>query len=198
MSSLRHVVQLDVVEPELRGARAGGAARLARMRERLRQEAAGDRGGIVLELLDGAGGHHFAAAHAGAGPEIDDVIRAADGVFVVLDDHQRVAMFRELGQRVEQHAVVARMQADGGLVEHVTHALQVRAELRREPDALRLAARQRRRRAVRAADSRGPTRCRKAMRDLISAMRSRAISASRLLRRSFVDERDGVVDGACA
>jgi hypothetical protein len=40
------------------------------------------------------------------------------------------------------------MQADGRLVEHVAHALQVRAELRREPDALRLAARERRRRAI--------------------------------------------------
>ena len=33
------------------------------------------------------------------------------------------------------------------------------------------------------------------MRDLISAMRSRAISASRLLSRSLLDEADGLVDG---
>ncbi len=51
-------------------------------------------------------------------------------------------------QRVEQDAVVARVQADGRLVEHVAHALQVAAELRREADALRLAARERRRGAV--------------------------------------------------
>ena len=104
--------------------------------------------GFFLQLVDRAGGHDFAAAHAGAGPEIDDVIGAPDGVLVVLDDHQRVAMLRELGQRIEQHLVVARMQADGGLVEHVTHALQVGAELRREPDALRFAARERGRRAI--------------------------------------------------
>src|SRR5215469_18235909 len=35
------------------------------------------------------------------------------------------------------------MQSDGGLVEHVAHALEVGAELRRETDALRLAARER-------------------------------------------------------
>ena len=104
--------------------------------------------GILLELVDRARGHDFAAAHAGAGPEIDDVIGAADGVFVVFDDDQRIAVLRELGQRVEQHLVVARMQADGGLVEHVTHALQVGAELRGKADALRLAARQRGRGAV--------------------------------------------------
>ena len=53
-----------------------------------------------------------------------------------------------LRQRVEQDAVVARVQADRRLVEHVAHALQVAAELRRQADALRLAARQRGRGAV--------------------------------------------------
>ena len=39
------------------------------------------------------------------------------------------------------------MQADRGLVEHIEHAGQARADLRGEPDALALAARQRARRA---------------------------------------------------
>ena len=118
------------------------------MQQRSLEEAAGHRRGILLEILDGAGAHHLAAAHARAGAEIDDVIGAPDGVFVVLDHDQRIAVFGQLGQRIEQHAVVARMQADGGFVEHVAHTLQIGAELRREPDALRLAARQRGRRAV--------------------------------------------------
>ena len=41
-------------------------------------------------------------------------------------------------------AVVALVQADRRLVEHVEHAGQVRADLRRQPDALPFAARQRR------------------------------------------------------
>ena len=44
----------------------------------------------------------------------------------------------------EQLAVVALVQADRRLVEHVQHAGQVRADLRRQPDALPFAARQRR------------------------------------------------------
>jgi hypothetical protein len=44
--------------------------------------------------------------------------------------------------------VVARVQADGRLVEDVADAAQVGAELRGEPDALRLAAGQRGRGAV--------------------------------------------------
>src|SRR5579872_3316399 len=50
----------------------------------------------------------------------------------------------ELGERAEQHLIVAGMQADGRLIQHVADTLQVRAELRGEPDALRLAAGERR------------------------------------------------------
>ena len=93
-------------------------------------------------------GDHAPAELARAGAEVDDVRGAPDGVLVVLDHDQRVALGLELLQRVEQDAVVARVQADGRLVEDVAHAAQVGAELRGEPDALRLAAGERRRRAV--------------------------------------------------
>jgi hypothetical protein len=43
----------------------------------------------------------------------------------------------------QQDLVVARVQADGGLVQHVAHALQVAAQLRGQADALRLAAAER-------------------------------------------------------
>ena len=76
------------------------------------------------------------------------MVGAAYGVLVVLDDDERVALRLELRERVEQHAVVARMQADRRLVEDVAHAAQVRAELGGEADALRFAARQRGRRAI--------------------------------------------------
>ena len=76
------------------------------------------------------------------------MIGTPDRVFVVLDDQQRIALGREAIERVEQNAIVARMQTDGRLIEDVTHALQIRTELRREPDALRLASGQRRRRAI--------------------------------------------------
>ena len=73
------------------------------------------------------------------------MIRAPDRVLVVLDHQQRVALVAELRERIEQHAIVTRMKADGRLVEHVADTLQVRAELGGEPDALRLASRERRR-----------------------------------------------------
>jgi len=51
-------------------------------------------------------------------------------------------------EHVEQDPVVAVVQADGRLVQDVADAAQVRTQLRGEPDALRLAARERRRGAV--------------------------------------------------
>ena len=67
------------------------------------------------------------------------MIRSTDGVFVMLHHHQRVAFVAEQMQSVEQNLVVARMQANGGLVQHIAHTLQVAAQLRRQTNALRFA-----------------------------------------------------------
>ena len=62
----------------------------------------------------------------------------------MLDDDDGVAEIAQPRERRQQRAVVALVQADRRLVEHVEHAGQVRADLRRQPDALPFAARQRR------------------------------------------------------
>ena len=101
--------------------------------------------------LDQLGGRaledHVPAVLAGARAEIDDVVGRADRLLVVLDDDTVLPRSRSRASVAEQRAVVALMQADRRLVEHVEHAGQVRADLRRQPDALAFAARQRRRAA---------------------------------------------------
>ena len=62
----------------------------------------------------------------------------------MLDHQQRVAQVAEFFQRIQQTMVVAGMQADRRLVEHVEYAAQPAAQLRRQPDALHLAAGKRR------------------------------------------------------
>ena len=84
-----------------------------------------------------------AAVHAGARADVDHVVGGADRVLVVLDHDHRVAEVAQALERLEQPRVVALVQADRRLVEHVEHAGQARADLRGEPDALALAARQR-------------------------------------------------------
>jgi hypothetical protein len=76
------------------------------------------------------------------------MVGLAHGLLVVLDDDDRVAEVAQLLERGEQAAVVALVQADRRLVEDVEHAHEARADLRGEPDALRLAAGQRLRRPV--------------------------------------------------
>ena len=85
----------------------------------------------------------LAAVLAGARADVDHPVGGADGVLVVLDDDQRVAEVAQPDQRLDQPAVVALVQADRRLVEHVEHADQAGADLGGQPDALRLAAGQR-------------------------------------------------------
>ena len=51
-----------------------------------------------------------AAAHAGAGTQVDDQIGRLNGRLVVLDDQHAVAQLFEPPQRAQQHVVVARMK----------------------------------------------------------------------------------------
>ena len=64
----------------------------------------------------------------------------ADGVLVVLDDDEGVAEVAQPGQRLDEPAVVALVQADRRLVEDVQDADQAGPDLGGQPDALRLAA----------------------------------------------------------
>ena len=73
----------------------------------------------------------------------EDVIGAADDRRIVFDDHHRVARLGEPAQHAREPAGVARMQADGRLVEHVEGARQRTAQRGGERDPLRLASRER-------------------------------------------------------
>ena len=58
----------------------------------------------------------------------------------MLDDEHRVAQIAQALQRGEQAVVVALVQADARFVQNIEHADERRADLRGQPDALRLAA----------------------------------------------------------
>ncbi len=111
---------------------------------------AGEGIGVVLDFLGVAFGDQVAAGVSGAGAEVDDVVGAADGFFVVLDDQDGVAHVAELLERGDQASVVAGVQADGGLVKDVKDAAKLRADLRGQSDALGFAAGKRGRGAVQA------------------------------------------------
>ena len=85
---------------------------------------------------------------ARARPEVDHPVRRAHHLLVVLDDEHGVADVAEPLERVDEPAVVALVEPDRRLVEDVEDADELRPDLRREPEPLRLAARERLRRAV--------------------------------------------------
>ena len=84
---------------------------------------------------------------ARAGTDVDEVVRRAHRVLIVLDDDERVAEVAQTFQGGEQLVVVALVQADGRLIEDIENAHQARADLGGQTDALGFAARERRARA---------------------------------------------------
>jgi pSer/pThr/pTyr-binding forkhead associated (FHA) protein len=91
-------------------------------------------------------GDDLAAAVAAFGAEVDDPVGGLDDFEIVLDHHHRVAVVDQLVQHFQQLAHVVEMQAGGRLVEDVERAAGGAArQFLRQLDALRLAARQRRR-----------------------------------------------------
>ena len=79
-----------------------------------------------------------------SGPEVDHPVRGLDDVEVVLDDEQRVPRLEQLAERRQQLRDVVEVQPGRRLVEDVEQAVAaVGRQVRRDLDALRLAARER-------------------------------------------------------
>ena len=104
---------------------------------------AGERVRVRHDVVGRALRDDLAAMDAGAGADVEHMIGDADRVLVVLHHDHGVAEVAQALERFEQARIVALVQADRGLVEHVEHAGQPRADLRGEADALALAARER-------------------------------------------------------
>ena len=94
--------------------------------------------------------NQIAAGVPRARAEIHHKIRPANGVFVMLDHQHRVAQVAKVFERAEQPRIVARVQPDARLIEHVEHAAQSRANLRSQANPLCFAAGERSRRALQA------------------------------------------------
>ena len=96
-----------------------------------------------MQASRGAAVDDLTAMHARAWANVDHVISTANGVFVVFNDDHGIAEVAQAGQGLEQSVIVALMQANRGLIEHVHHAHQAGTNLTGEANALRFATRQR-------------------------------------------------------
>ena len=103
--------------------------------------------GFAATLFGRPGRDDRAAAVAAFGAEVDQVVGGLDDVEVVLDHEHRIPDRDQPLQDVEQLVDVGEVQAGRRLVEHVERAPgRALRELGRQLDALRLAARELRRR----------------------------------------------------
>src|SRR5262245_17106641 len=84
--------------------------------------------------------HELASMHAGAGTDFQNVIGSPDRIGVVLYNDYGVPQIAQSFERFDHLDVVLGMQSDAGFVEHVEHSHEPGADLRRQPNPLRLAA----------------------------------------------------------
>ena len=129
-------VDIDVRQVVLAGAldaQPTVADRAALLRQRDRtlsgQVLTGDRLLGLEQLWVGAGVDDSATVLAGAGADVDDVVGDADRVLVVLDDQDGVPDVTQPFQGLDQLVVVALVQADRRLVEHIEHSDEPGADL---------------------------------------------------------------------
>ena len=83
------------------------------------QKPGGDRLVRGKDLIEGSLGDDVPAAGAGPGADVDHPVGRANGLFIVLDDDDRVAEVAQIQEGVEEAAVVPLVQTDGGLIEDV-------------------------------------------------------------------------------
>ncbi len=100
----------------------------------------GQRRRGLHDLRRSAFGHKMAAELSGSGAEIEYVVGVTDGVLVMFDDEHGVSEIAQRFERGDQAQIVALVQPDGGLVEHVEHSAQAGADLRGEAYPLTFAA----------------------------------------------------------
>src|ERR1700687_2659732 len=111
--------------------RARLAARLRELDSQFAGEIASGQGARCFEYL---GIRPFrdqlAATLSRAGAEIEDTIRGAHDVGIVLNHQDRISEIAQVVQDLNQTVSVAAMQADGRLVEDVERSYQSRAQRR--------------------------------------------------------------------
>ncbi len=81
-------------------------------------------------------GDDGAAVHPGPRADIEHVVGEANSILVVLHHDHRVAEIAQMGQGLEQPLVVALVQADGRLIQHIHDPHQTGPDLAGQPDPL--------------------------------------------------------------
>ena len=132
--------------------------------------------------------------HARARTDVQDVVGRTDRVLVMLDHDHGVTEIAQAGEGAQEALVVALVQPDRRLVEYVHHSHEARTDLARQPDALRLATRQRVGLAIeREVVEAHVVEEREALADLLDDLDGDLAAPTRELQA--LEEAEGMVDG---
>ncbi len=104
--------------------------------------------GGIHDLLRRAFRNDVSAEFTGTGTKIENIVRVPDGVLIVFDDKHGVSQIAQRFEGCDEPLIVALMQSDRRLVEYVEDSAEARTDLRREANALALAAGKRGRVAI--------------------------------------------------
>ena len=73
---------------------------------------------------------NFTTMHSWPWPNLDNVVRGANRLIIVLNHNHSIAEITQPLKRFDHPDIVFRMQPDTGFVEHVQHSHQPGADLR--------------------------------------------------------------------
>ena len=78
--------------------------------------------------------------NASAGADIDHVVSSANCIFIVLDHNNGITQITQVDKRTQQTFVIALVQANRRLIQHVHYTDQTRADLACQTNTLGLTA----------------------------------------------------------
>ncbi len=91
---------------------------------------------MIENLFWRAFGHHSSTPHTSARAHIDDVVCSGNGVTIVFDDDDCIALISQVVQRFDEPIIVPLVQTDRWLVEYIGHAHQGGSDLIGQSDSL--------------------------------------------------------------
>src|SRR5690625_4319636 len=78
---------------------------------------------MIANAVYRAGGYHLAALDTRTRTQINDVVCCADGVFVMFNHNQGIALFLQFLQGAQKNLVIPGEKTNGGFIEDVANAL---------------------------------------------------------------------------
>ena len=100
----------------------------------------GDRSFTFFDGVQRADDDHLAAVFARGRADVNDMVRRGDHIVIMLNDQNGIADVAQFFQDFHQPVIIAAMQADGRLIQHITAPHQSAADLGGQTNPLGLAA----------------------------------------------------------